>query len=493
MASQRVQRQVERLLTEAEEAVARLDWTRARARAQAALALDPGNRDAAAYVAAAERALRRQRGRGAGGPGGAALPTVPFIERNTALVLTWVVLFALTVRVVGLWHPPTMYFDEVYHAFTAREISRGNPAAWEWWNPAPQGYAYEWLHPPLAKLLMAGGILLSGGPSTELRAGPSTELRAGAESFGWRLPGALLGAGAVLLVYLLGRELLNNKSAGVLAAAAFALDGLALVMSRIAMNDIYLVFSALGAILFFLKDRYLLSALFLGLAAATKWSAAWVALVLVAVVLLFRKRLHWGMAWLLVLPPAMYLAAYAPFFLTGHTVAQFIELHRQIWWYQTHLEATHPYQSSWWTWPLLLRPLWMYTASVGDQVANIYALGNPLVFWGGLAAVIAAARAGFSEKQPALQFVAVGWALLFAPWAFSPRIMFIYHYLPAVPFLCLALAWGLLRLWGSERRWLAVGGAAAVAALFVFFYPHWTGIFVPRWWDALYYWLPTWR
>ena len=57
MLSERVRRQVERLLDEAEEAVARLDWETVRDRARAVVAFDPENSDALAFMAAAERGL----------------------------------------------------------------------------------------------------------------------------------------------------------------------------------------------------------------------------------------------------------------------------------------------------------------------------------------------------------------------------------------------------------------------------------------------------
>ena len=57
MASERVQRQINRLLDEAEEAVTGRDWIRVRDCAQDVLALDPDNADAGAFAAAAERTL----------------------------------------------------------------------------------------------------------------------------------------------------------------------------------------------------------------------------------------------------------------------------------------------------------------------------------------------------------------------------------------------------------------------------------------------------
>ena len=58
MASERVQRHIDRLLDEVDEAMALLDWERVRERAQAVLALDRDNRDAATFLEAAEFALR---------------------------------------------------------------------------------------------------------------------------------------------------------------------------------------------------------------------------------------------------------------------------------------------------------------------------------------------------------------------------------------------------------------------------------------------------
>ncbi len=57
MASDRLQRRLERLLDEAEEAITQLDWGVVHDRAQAVLAIDPENSDGLAFLATAERAL----------------------------------------------------------------------------------------------------------------------------------------------------------------------------------------------------------------------------------------------------------------------------------------------------------------------------------------------------------------------------------------------------------------------------------------------------
>ena len=57
MASDRIQRQIERLLDEVEDAISRYDWEAVRQAANAVLAIDPENSDGRTYLATAERAM----------------------------------------------------------------------------------------------------------------------------------------------------------------------------------------------------------------------------------------------------------------------------------------------------------------------------------------------------------------------------------------------------------------------------------------------------
>ena len=57
MASERIQRRIEILLDEADEVVAQSDWAVVLDRAPNGLRLDPDNKDALSYLAAAERDL----------------------------------------------------------------------------------------------------------------------------------------------------------------------------------------------------------------------------------------------------------------------------------------------------------------------------------------------------------------------------------------------------------------------------------------------------
>jgi len=99
------------------------------------------------------------------------------------------------------------------------------------------------------------------------------------------------------------------------------------------------------------------------------------------------------------------------------------------------------------------------------------------------------------KKRKELGLVVFAYLAFFLPWIFSPRIMFIYHYLPSLPFLCLFLGWTLWRSWNEKleiKSWI-VGYLVLVALAFIFFYPHWIGLHVPKWLDNLYYWFPSWK
>ncbi len=387
-------------------------------------------------------------------------------------ILLIILSFSLLTRIIGLNNPQNEYFDEVYHAFTAKEMLNGNPKAWEWWNTPPEGFAYEWTHPPLAKLGMVLGMFIFGE-----------------NSFGWRIPGALLGVGSVFLVYLIAKKLFKDELVGLLSSSVFALDGLPLVMSRIGMNDSYLLFFSLFAFYLFIKDKNFLSALAFGLALSSKWSAVWLAPVLLVSHFVLKKKFKVDYFWFAVLPLTIYLASYIPMFLTGHDFNTFIEVQKQMWWYHTRLSAEHSYTSSWWSWPFLVRPIYLYTSDlVNGTVARIYTMGNPVVFWFGIVSILVSFYLSFIERNKKLGLIIFCYLIFFVPWAMSPRIMFLYHYLPSIPFLAIASGYVLRRF---SRAIIPLITFSLV--VFLFFFPHLTGLKIPASLDNLYYWFPSWR
>lgn len=420
-----------------------------------------------------------------------------------------VAIFAFLSRFIRLAFPPTYIFDEVYHAFTAGQMLKGNPAAWEWWNTAPPGFAYEWTHPPLAKEFMVIGMIFFGD-----------------NTFGWRFFSAIFGFGSIVLIYFLAKKLFNSRRIALFSSLAVSFDGLFLVMSRIGMNDMYYMFFALLAFLFFLYDRKYLMSICLGLSVVSKWTGMFGIGILGVFYFLpllrgllfkkidkvyFFKRFLMAFVFFIFIPAAVYVAAYTPFFLGHHSPPRehwsnlhtFIDLQQQMWIYHTTLKATHPYSSVPIQWMLDLRPVWFYVSTKGSKIANIYTLGNPLFMWFGLISIFIAIF-NFAKK-PKLNILLVVFAYFgfFLPWQWSPRIMFHYHYLPAVPFLGIAIGY-VLDLAIKKYKYgkiLATSFFIMLAVLFVYFYPLWTGVYLPAcpptghcisWYNS-YFWFPSWR
>ena len=180
-------------------------------------------------------------------------------------------------------------------------------------------------------------------------------------------------------------------------------------------------------------------------------------------------------------------------FTTGHNCDIFLGVQKQMWWYHTGLNATHPYASPWWSWPLLSRPIWLYTSGeLAGKISNIYAMGNPLLFWSGLAAIVTStifALLGKVKERMSLLLIVFSYFVFFIPWALSPRIMFLYHYLPSIPFLAIALGYVLTK---TSKKFTIIFLAISLL-VFLYFFPHYTGLPVSKSLDGSYYWFSSWR
>ncbi|OGE26697.1 hypothetical protein A3C26_01030 [Candidatus Daviesbacteria bacterium RIFCSPHIGHO2_02_FULL_39_12] len=377
--------------------------------------------------------------------------------------LILIILLSAFLRLYRLDYPNKYVFDEVYHGFTAKEFLANHKEAWEWWTTPPQGVAYEWTHPPLAKEIMAASMFLLHSQ----------------DAWTFRLPGVLLNVLSVYLVYLLGLKLLNNQPASLIAAFVFSIDGLNFVQSRTGMNDIYYITFFLISLLLLLNKRFTLSAILLGLALSSKWAVIYAYLIFIP--LLLQSKQYRSIIYFIIFPPLIYLISYLPFFLLGHTPTQFIQLQQQMWWYHTNLKATHPYSSPWWSWPLNLYPVWYFVDYRNNTMANIFASGNPVVFWLGTASIILTAWEAFKRGSFSLIFIVLGFLVFWAPWAFSPRIMFLYHFSPSVPFLSLSLAYQLgIELKNPKRRKYVYILLALMLLSFILIFPFLTAIHLPR-------------
>ncbi len=209
-------------------------------------------------------------------------------------------------------------------------------------------------------------------------------------------------------------------------------------------------------------------------------------------------------------------------------------------WHST-LSAPHPYQANPLGWPLALRPTAMYDRRWDSYVQAITPLPNPLVTWGGVAAMLLlswivaralvraarrrslaplAGRTGVAVSACAL--VLTGYLSGWLPWVLTPSRSAVFQFYTVVltPFSALALAIALTAVaglgWPRARMGedavarltglrldpspLALQGrriavallCAAALVLALLFWPLWIGMPVEYWFYRAHLWLPGW-
>ena len=399
-----------------------------------------------------------------------------------------------------------MYFDEIYHARTGYETLHGLPI-------------YETTHPPLGKDLIALGIAIFG-----------------MNPFGWRIMGVLFGIGMVPVFYLLARQLLGRFWPSVWVSALFCFDFMRYTQSRIATIDVFAVFFVLAAaccMVWFCRRfiaagrrSALLPAALGGIAFGLGWASTWTGLsagTALAAIWFFALAVRWrrdkdgpgrkeavrdlrfavadGFAFYVAVPVVLYIASYLPLILGGSMQwSDLIDAQLSMFRYHSQLTATHPFSSRWYSWPLMLRPVWYYMGSLlpANTQASIAAFGNPVVWWGGLVGIVLTAVAVFRRKTTrrfSALFVLLLYLAVYLPWAGISRACFIYHYFTAMPFALLGLGLAVCRLADrrpAAARRLCILLTVAAAGLFCFFFPALSGLPVSTKWAAAMLWLPGW-
>ena len=415
----------------------------------------------------------------------------------------------------------SMYFDEIYHGRTAYEFLHGLPT-------------YENTHPPLGKIFISLGVAIFG-----------------MNPFGWRIMGTLFGIAMLPFLYLFGKKMTNNTPAAALACFLFAFDFMHFTQTRIATIDVYITFFVIA--MYYFMYRYCslsfydtplsrtfiplgLCGVCMGLGIASKWTGVYAGcgLALLFFAHLLRryreylyakahpgkstcgiehqqivknfshytiKTIDFCLTFFVLVPAVIYLLSYLPFVDNSHPGLwnRMLANQTSMFSYHSNLNATHPYSSSWYEWPTMVRPIWYYSGYLTDAVKEgISAFGNPLVWWIGIPAFLyvlyllithstflrsltgksaaSSATASLSRREyHAAAFLVVGYLAQYLPWFFVTRITFIYHYFPSVPFVVLMIVYSLMQLKKrvSDRTFIVICivYAALAFGLFLLFYP----------------------
>lgn len=347
----------------------------------------------------------------------------------------WIItifLVSLALRFWGLERFNALVFDEVYYAKFANNYLTGT----QFFNA----------HPPLSQYIIAIGIWIG----SHLPIGQDTvnsftgSLRT---TWSYRWINALTGSFIPLVVAALAYQINHRRSFALIAALFAAVDGLFLVESRYALNNVYLVIFGLLGQLFFLIAlnqpllkrwaNFSLSGFFFGASACIKWNGLW---------FLLGVYLIWATAWLIKLmhSKAQNPQSEAKISKAHISLANLTQLNifHMIWYFAIipavtysllwipHLKMNpkpgfwqaqqdilvfhekigsgpniHPYCSSWYSWILMWRPVAYFYQTARDTnemipaypplppeaakvFYDVHAMGNPFLWWLSTAAIL---------------------------------------------------------------------------------------------------------
>jgi dolichyl-phosphate-mannose-protein mannosyltransferase len=496
---------------------------------------------------------------------GPLVPVADFgpVDRLQGWAATAVVtaLAALT-RFLNLASPTdagTPIFDEKHYA----------PQAWQMLhnhgvedNP---GFGLV-VHPPVGKQLIALGEALFGY-----------------NGLGWRFTGALLGVVMVALVVRIVRRISRSTLVGAIAGVLLVADGVSFVAARTALLDGFLTFFVVAAFGALIVDRDQVrermhialtegriaetpwgprlgvrwwrfgAGVLLGLACATKWSGFYFVLFFGLMTLAFdvaaRRQYRVPRPWLgtirrdcgpaayvfLVIPFAVYLASYGPWFASETAVNRYEagrsigerawfqppDAIRSLWHYtykayQFHSGLTnsagnhHPWESKPWAWPMSLRPV-LYAidqqnvagCGASSCVKAEMLVGTPAMWFISVPVLLWMCWKSFVRHDWRYAAVLVGYCAGWLPWfADIDRQMYFFYAATMAPFLVMGIALILGDILfkpsqNSERRTLGLIVVSCYVALvvtnFAWLYPVLTGIPISQATWNMEIWLPSWR
>ena len=382
---------------------------------------------------------------------------------------------------------------------------------------------------PFVSIAVSGDLLGVDGEGDKLLVAGAAgvdQIETGRHALAWRIPGVLFAALLAFLLVLLARRLFASPVLAAIAGVAVILDGSMFAQARIGMNDVY-VGTLIVAGWYFVVAAHrprrssvidiLIAGVLFGLAAATKWAAFYtLAALLIATIAVTARAYELGrpgtggpldllagrgrnaallFASFAVIPVAIYLGSYVRWF-GGPTIPfgwNLIELTQQMYWYHSSLTAPHPAGSPWWSWPLVLKPVYWYFGQAADgDNAYIYDAGNVVLFWAGLVAFGWCAVAAIRGRSPALGLVVFAGLAQYVAWIPIGRVLFFYHFFTVLPFYLLALAAGLAYFWEVGRARWVVAYLATAAAAFAYFYPFVSAQPFPGAQAGMFFILPTW-
>lgn len=432
-------------------------------------------------------------------------------------------------------YPKQVVFDELYFGKFALTY---------------QNHQYYFdVHPPLAKLLIGGaGYLADIKPDQDF--GKIGAEYSNSKFFYLRLIPTLAGTLLPVIIFFLCLLLGFKESSAFFAGLLVILENSLLTNSRFILPDSLLLFFGFGGLTLYLfssrlKQRWIqnsiliLSTIFLTFSLSGKWTGAtFLFLVILIEIWRFYKKTNQlngksffkAFSLFVILPFIVYFALITlhdsllyktgdgdafmtpgfqktlegnsyqndPAIVPVGTVGKFFELNEEMYNANKTLTATHPYQSKWYSWPFMKRPIYFWNQ--GDT-NKIYLMGNPAIYWLSTIAIFFILIRGIASifkrrisKNKIEVFLTIAFLINLLPFAPISRALFIYHYFTALVFAVIALAWLIEHIQPRSLR-LSTGITILVlsAILFLYFAPFSYGLPLSQQAQQQRFWFSTWQ
>lgn len=466
-------------------------------------------------------------------------------------VLALVVLSAIT-HFAYFGRPAEVVFDEVHFGTFSSSYETGK-------------YFFD-IHPPLGKLMISAAGHMGGFRATASDYTTIGNTFSDPRYIWYRILPMLAGFLLPLVVFFLCLRVGLSEQSSFLAGLFVILENSLLVQSRFMLLDSFLLLFGFSALLFYFaavqtrsrKTFFGLMALS-AVAAALAFSVKWTGFAFLGLIFLLefwdvaqkiRDAERWRAAvskifFYCLIGFAIYFMIFAvhfallprsgsgdafmtpefqktledsqyaddPSVAPRGTFGKFLELNGEMYEANRTLSEKHQYSSLWYSWPLMVRPIYYWTDSpattsaaappvISSAQSKIYLLGNPFIYWLSTAAMLLVvidlcARLGprGSRKDYFLPaFLVAGYLANWLPFIFIGRVMFIYHYFSALVFAIMALAYVIGKIEVPKVR-TAVGIVLLIvfASSFIFWAPLSYGLPLSERQQDLRFWMPSWR
>ena len=357
------------------------------------------------------------------------------------------------------------YFDEIYFARTAYEYAHNIKT-------------YEWTHPPLGKIIQMIPVVLTNHFSP----------------FIYRFMGNIAGILMIFVMYLFGKIIFKYRKYAILSSLILCLDTFHFTQTRMGTVDSHLVLFILLAAYFmyrFIKEEkvgYLfLSGLMFALSISVKWTGFYggLGLAIIYFIYMFKNKnfnaeyIVKGSVFFIVIPLIIYCFIYLLFpnnLLYTNNLKNIEIEQNKMYTYHSNLDDDHPFSSKWYTWPFSYKPVWyhqeIYNSKIKESISGI---GNLVIWILCIFGFIYTFLKFILKKDKDSLFLIIMFLSLWLPYAFIGRVMFLYHYFPALLFIMLCLV-NLLKDINKKCKYIIPIFLIVSLLFFIIYYPVISGI-----------------